>query len=178
MSCCSIPANSSLLRSTRSFRLLSSRSRMRNLSAMCRQANTAICVESALGARWAMVSINSLTDAAACSSSRGSPAVRSVYGRLRMVTRTGCFSGVLLSIRTPEGTRPRLRGAQLIDLAQQFFDPAADLFALRVERLDFVGETRGRSFGLGRLFHSGLLLLAQPGHKLDRQAYALFQTAE
>src|SRR5471030_574723 len=192
MSCSSIPANSSDLRSTRSFRLPSSRSRERNLSAMCRQASTAMCVESALGSRAAMVSINSLTAAAACSSSAGSPAVRSTYGRLRMVTRTGCFSVCLseipISIRVAPTrcSHPRLRQrnrgglsrAQLIDLAQQFFDPAADLFALRVKRLDFIGKTRRLSLGLDGFLNSGLLFLAQPRHQLDGKRNALFETAK
>src|SRR5215472_4135758 len=56
-------------------------------------------VESALGALAAIESIKSLTLAATSSTSRGSPAASRVYGRLRMVTRTGCLSVLPLSIR-------------------------------------------------------------------------------
>src|SRR5476651_1935275 len=109
-----------------------------------------------------------------------------------MVTRTGCFSGCLseipFSIRVAPTrcSHPRLRQrnrgglsrAQLIDLAQQFFDPAADLFALRVKRLDFIGKTRRLSLGLDGFLNSGLLFLAQPRHQLDGKRNALFETAK
>src|SRR5262249_12098652 len=75
MSCSSIPANSSLLRSTRSLSWLRSRSSVRNRSARCRQANTAIRVESAFGALAAIDNIRSLTLAATSSTSRESPVV-------------------------------------------------------------------------------------------------------
>ena len=56
------------------FSWLRSRSSRRSLSARCRQASTAMRVESALGALAAMESINSSTLAATSSTSRGSPA--------------------------------------------------------------------------------------------------------
>src|SRR5262249_3022756 len=70
----------------------------RSLSARCRHASTAMRVESALGALAAMESMSASTLAATSSTSRGSPVASSVYGRLRMVTRTGCFSGPLVSM--------------------------------------------------------------------------------
>ena len=74
INCSSMPANSSDLRSTRCLSWLRSRSSVRSLSARCRQASTAMRVESALGALAAMESISSSTLAATSSTSRGSPA--------------------------------------------------------------------------------------------------------
>src|ERR1019366_4692617 len=180
MSCSSMPANSSLLRSTRSLSWLRSRSSARIRSARCRQANTAIRVESAFGALAAIDSISSLTLAATSSTSRESPLVSSVYGRLRMVTRTCCLSGALFSMRNSpqKPAAPRLRGAQLIDLPQQFLDAAAHLLALRLQGLDFIRHERRGALGFGGFGHGGFLPLPQPRNQLHSALYAVFEAAE
>src|ERR1043166_3686209 len=107
-------------------------------------------VDSALGARAAVESISSLTPAPPSSVPRGSSAANSVYGRLKIVTRTVCFSGVP-SIRFSAGLAV-LPGAQLVNLSQQFFDARPNLFALRLQRLQIVGEAGRLRPGPGGLF--------------------------
>src|SRR5581483_7430485 len=68
--------------------------------------------------------------------------------------------------------------AELIDLAQQLFNPAADLFALGVQRLDLLGKTRHLAAGLGCLLESRLLLLPEPDHELDRLLDAILKRTE
>ena len=75
-----------------------------------------------------------------------------------MVTRTGCLSGGLLSIRNSRGGWD-LRRAQLIDLPQQFFNAVADLLPLRLQGFHFIGKTGRRSFRIGGVFLRGLFLV-------------------
>src|SRR5262249_5702162 len=79
-----------------------------------------------------------------------------------MVTRTGLFS--------QRSIRP-LRSAELVDLTQQLFNPAADLLALGAQRFHF-----GRK--LGGLLLRGFLLLAQPVNELHGLVNPLLETAE
>src|SRR5260370_6259899 len=97
-----------------------------------------------------------------------------------MVTRTCCFSGVLLSMRSPrpKNKRPRLGGAQLIDLSQQLLDAAAYLLALGLQDSHFLGQKGRLALGFGGLLNSGFALLAQNGYHLHGTLDAIFKTAE
>src|SRR3954454_3966863 len=96
-----------------------------------------------------------------------------------MVTRTCCLSGALLSMRnSPQKPKAPLGGAQLIDLSQQLFNPAAHLLSLRLQGLNFIRQQRRLAPGLGGLFHRGFPLPAQPPGKLDGALYAIFQAAQ
>src|SRR5215471_12660146 len=120
-----------------------------------------------------MDSMRSFTLDATASTSRGSPATRSVYGRLRIVTRTDCLSSM-----RPVPSRQRLRCAQLIDLSQELFDAAANLLALALESLYFLRETRDIGLQVRGFIQCCLLLLAQARHQLDRTLDAFFERAQ
>jgi hypothetical protein len=92
-----------------------------------------------------------------------------------MVTRTGCFSGVL-SIRI-SGGRYALLGTQLVDLAQQFLDAGANLFAVRLQALHLIGKAVHLGAELGALLKRGFLFLPQTHHKLNGTLNTFFQTA-
>src|SRR5579862_2492009 len=124
-------------------------------------------VESALGDLAAMESINSSRRWASSSTSRGSPAVSRVYDWLRMVTRTGRFSG--------EFTATALAGAQLVNLAQQLLDAAAHLLAFGVQHPHFIGKFGGFGTRLGGLLHGSFFLLPQPDDQLHSLLDALLQ---
>jgi len=85
---------------------------------------------------------------------------------------------VLLSMRhSPWGAAP-LSGAQLIDLRQQFFDAGADLFALRLKRLQLAGEARRFRAGCGGFLDGGFPFLAQARNQLRGLLNPFFQAAE
>src|SRR5438105_1862118 len=100
----------------------------------------------------AMDNMRSLTLDATASISRGSPATRSVYDRLRIVTRTDCLSSMRpVPSRQTYYDALNWSCAQLINLAQQLFNPAAHLFALGLQRFHFFSQTGGIGLSFRRL---------------------------
>src|ERR1035438_7458929 len=84
-----------------------------------------------------------------------------------MVTRTGCFSGVLAATA--------LAGAELVDLPQQLLDAAAHLLAFGMQRLQLIGVPGGFSPRRGGFLDGGVFLLPQPAHQLHRLLDALLE---
>src|SRR5213078_668478 len=71
----------------------------------------------------------------------------------------------------PVRAHRRLRSAQLIYLAEELFDAAANLLALGPQRFHFGAK-------LGRLLLGGILLLAEAIHELHRLMDPLLEAAQ
>src|SRR5579884_6447 len=143
-------------------------------------------VESMLPARAAIVRIRSSTLTASASTSPGSsPDATSVYGWLKIVTRTESGRGIGGSLRAAEQVHLR---EELFDAGADLAAFAAQLFDLLRQALDFASRRcclglRGAGLvALGdRVFKlrlERLFFAAQPGHKLDGARDALLQAGE
>src|ERR1035438_3803816 len=84
-----------------------------------------------------------------------------------MVTRTGCFSGVLAATA--------LAGAELVDLPQQLLDAASHLLAFGMERLQLIGGPGGCTPPRDGVRDGRVFPLPQPDHQLPRLLDALLE---